>query len=77
MHTDLGNNIRYFAVFDGHGVKGKEASDFAKEEIKKALIKDQDIVQKFSDRKDVEKYFHKLYTKVQSKYRKNPLDFDS
>ena len=50
MHTDLGNNIRYFAVFDGHGVKGKEASDFAKEEIKKALIKDQDIVQKFSDR---------------------------
>lgn len=77
IHTGLGRNVRYFAVFDGHGVKGKEAAEFARDELKKALLKDIEIIQKLSERKEVEKYFHKLYNKIQSKFKKNPLDFDS
>lgn len=48
-----------------------------KDEIRKALIKEQEIVSKLRERKEVEKYFHKLYSKIQSKFRKNPTDYES
>jgi integrin-linked kinase-associated serine/threonine phosphatase 2C len=65
------------AVFDGHGTKGKEASELARNEIHNYLLKDKEALQKLSERKEVEKYFHKLSNKIQSQFRKNPIDYDS
>ena len=74
--TDLGENIRFFGVYDGHGIKGKYAANFVKDEIRKELILNQNNIQKFSEKKDVDKYFKKLYNKIQTKFYKNSIDFD-
>ena len=68
--TDLGENIRFFGVYDGHGIKGKYAANFVKDEIRKELILNQNNIQKFSEKKDVDKYFKKLYNKIQTKFYK-------
>ena len=74
--TDIGENIRFFGVYDGHGIKGKYAANFIKDEIRKELILNQNNIQKFSEKKDVDKYFKKLYNKIQTKFYKNSIDFD-
>ena len=42
--TDLGENIRFFGVYDGHGIKGKYAANFVKDEIRKELILNQNNI---------------------------------
>ena len=37
---DLSPNVKYFAVYDGHGVKGREAAEILKKEIRKKLVVD-------------------------------------
>ena len=34
---EISPNVKYFAVYDGHGVKGREASEGLKKEIHKKL----------------------------------------
>lgn len=77
MLSDLGHNLRYFAVYDGHGIKGREASNLAKDEIHKALIRDKETLRKLSERKEAEKYFQKLFTSVQSKFKKKKGEFEA
>lgn len=74
--NELGTNVRFISVYDGHGVKGLEAANLAKEEIHKHLIVDRKIIQSLPDRKEVEKYFYKLYNKVQTKFRKYQIDYE-
>ena len=64
-------------MYDGHGIKGREASQFAKDEIHKALIKDKEIIKKLSERREAEKYFQKLFTTVQGKFKKRSNDFEA
>ena len=40
ISSELGQNIYYFAAYDGHDIKGREASKFTKDEIHKYLIKE-------------------------------------
>ena len=35
IDKELGEGIKYFAVYDGHGIRGKLASNYAKDEIRK------------------------------------------
>lgn len=74
--NELGINIRFIAIYDGHGIKGYEAATLAKEEIHKYLIMERKVVQSLSNRKEVETYFHKMYTKIQSKFRKDQLNYE-
>ncbi len=37
---DLAPNVRYFAVYDGHGAKGREAAEGLQKEIHKKLYAD-------------------------------------
>ena len=76
ISRELGPNVFYFAVYDGHGIKGREASSFAREEIHKALIKSKETIQKMQERKEAEKFFSKLFTSVQKKFKKKSNDFD-
>ena len=76
IFPDLGKNIKFIAVYDGHGTKGKEAAVLAKDEIRKTLIADSDLLSKLKERKECEKYFKKVFLNVQSKYKKNSSDFD-
>ena len=64
-------------MYDGHGIKGREASQFAKDEIHKALIKDKEIIKKLSERREAEKYFQKLFTSIQGKFKKRSTDFEA
>lgn len=77
IQVELGSNVKYFAVYDGHGIKGTEASQLANDEIKQALINDKKIVCKFKDRKDVERYFKKLFTNIQQKFKKRSSEFEA
>lgn len=77
ISLELGTNIKYFAVYDGHGIKGAEASQFACEEIRTALIGDKKTVSKFKERKEVEKYFKKLFLNVQDKFKKRSSEYET
>ena len=37
---EISPNVKYFAVYDGHGVKGREAAEGLKKEIHKKLVSD-------------------------------------
>jgi len=75
--AEFGLPTRYIAVYDGHGVKGKEASQLAKDEIHKALVNDKKNVNALKERKDAEKYFKKLFKTVQGKFKKRSSEFES
>ena len=77
ISVELGPSVKYFAVYDGHGLKGGEASQFAKDEIKQVLINDKKTLSKFKERKQVEKYFKNLFNNVQSKFKKRTSEYES
>jgi len=55
---EISPNVKYFAVYDGHGVKGREAAEGLKKEIHKKLV---------SDKKKFESYFKDLFKSIQKK----------
>jgi integrin-linked kinase-associated serine/threonine phosphatase 2C len=68
---ELGENISYFAVYDGHGEYGQEATKFVNMEIRKNLIKDRTKLQKFTSKEHVERYFRELFKNIHKKTEKN------
>lgn len=75
MIPDLGENVKYFAVYDGHGGKGREAADGLKKEIRKKLFSDKKKLAKFRDCFRVEQYFKDVYKNIQKKLS-NSNDFE-
>ena len=51
---DLSPNVKYFAVYDDHGAKGREAGDGLKKEIRKKLMEDKKRLQNLKNFKKVE-----------------------
>ena len=76
IDKELGEGIKYFAVYDGHGIRGKLASNYAKDEIRKGMIKDKSSINKIKDRKEAEKYFKSLFNSVQKKFNKHSDIYD-
>ncbi len=68
---ELGENMKYFAVYDGHGLKGREASMMLKYEIRKRLINDKKKISKFLRKDQVEKYFKEAFKSIQKKFEKS------
>ena len=64
---DLSENVRYFAVYDGHGSKGLQAAEGLKSEIRKKLYSDKKLISNFKDINKVESYFKNLYRGIQKK----------
>jgi len=68
---ELGENMKYFAIYDGHGIKGREASMMLKYEIRKRLINDRKKIAKFFRKEQVEKYFRDAFKNIQKKFEKS------
>ena len=64
---NISPNVRYFAVYDGHGVKGREASDYVRREVNRKLIADKKKISKLKDLQKVESYFKDLFKSIQKK----------
>ena len=64
---DLSDNVKYFAVYDGHGTKGLQAAEGLRNEIRKRLYSDKKLISGFKDLKKVESYFKSLYRTIQKK----------
>ena len=64
---DLSDNVKYFAVYDGHGAKGLQAAEGLKTEIRKKLYMDKNKIANFKDINKVESYFKSLYRAIQKK----------
>jgi integrin-linked kinase-associated serine/threonine phosphatase 2C len=73
--TDLAENVKYFAVYDGHGAKGRDAAEGLKKEIRKKLTSDKKKIAKFHDCFKVEQYFKEVYKNIQKKLS-NSNDFE-
>jgi integrin-linked kinase-associated serine/threonine phosphatase 2C len=67
MTKELGENVRYFAVYDGHGVKGRDAAEGLRKEIRRRLISDRSKISKFIKKESVEKYFTNAFKSIQKK----------
>ena len=72
---DLSPNVKYFAVYDGHGAKGREAAEGLKKEIRKKLVADKKKIPKFKELQKVESYFKDLFKSIQKKLS-NTNDFE-
>lgn len=77
ISRELGPKIKYLAVYDGHGINGKEAAQLAKNQIRKQLIKDKKVLINLKDRKEAETYFTELFRKVQNKFSKKYKVYES
>ena len=64
---EISPNVKYFAVYDGHGVKGKEAAEGLKKEIHRRLISDKKKIAKLKELPRVESYFKDLFKSIQKK----------
>ena len=64
---EISPNVKYFAVYDGHGVKGREAADGLKKEIHKKLVSDKKKIPKLKELSKVESYFKDLFKSIQKK----------
>ena len=73
---ELGENIKYFAVYDGHGAKGKEASLLARYEVRKKLISDKSKLSKLLRKDQVEKYFKDIFKYIQKKFESRSSDYE-
>lgn len=76
LGKELGEHIKYFGVYDGHGTKGKEASNMLSYEINKKLKKDKSKVAKFVRKEQVEKYFKDIFKNLQKKYDNRSNDYE-
>lgn len=77
ISQEFNNNVRYFAVYDGHGIKGAEASQFVRDEVRQSLLNDKRVLSKMKERKDVEKYFKKLFNNIQAKFKKRSSEYET
>jgi integrin-linked kinase-associated serine/threonine phosphatase 2C len=73
---ELGENIKYFAVYDGHGGKGRDASLLLKYEINKKLKKDKAKLPKMVRKEQVEKYFKDMFKSIQKKFEDRSNDYE-
>ena len=73
---ELGENIKYFGVYDGHGSKGKEASHMLRYEINKKLKNDKSKLPKLQRKEQVEKYFKDMFKNIQRKYEDRSNDYE-
>lgn len=63
---DLSPNVKYFAVYDGHGAKGREAADGLKKEIRKKLVADKKRLQNSKNSKKLN-HISKIYLSLSKK----------
>lgn len=74
---ELGETIKFFGVYDGHGEKGREGSDLVKSMINKSVMKDgKYFANSLSSMIQVKKYFDSLFNKIQSQFEKKKNDFE-
>ena len=64
---DISDNVKYFAVYDGHRNKSLQAAEGIRNEIRKILDSDKKLISGFKDLKKVESYFKSLYKTIQKK----------
>lgn len=73
-------NIRFMGVYDGHGDKGREASDFVDREIKRLITENKYKIKKWSTmttaRDQITKMFVDGYKKIQNTMKKQDSQFE-
>jgi integrin-linked kinase-associated serine/threonine phosphatase 2C len=65
---ELGGNIKYLAVYDGHGVRGKEVSLLIRHELRRKLIEDKNKLPRLTSKDHVENYFKEMFKELQRKF---------
>ena len=73
---EFSDHLKYFGVYDGHGEKGAEASEYIKDQINKSLNRDKFQITLLNSIPQVKVYFDKLYTLIQNNYKKRKNDFE-
>lgn len=68
MTTELGENIKFFSVYDGHGNKGKDAALMMKNEVGKKIKKEKNKINSFVRKEQVETFFRDTFKNVQKKF---------
>ena len=69
-------SIRYIAVYDGHGEKGRVAADFVAREVDDFMSKNKSNFKKWNTRETLTEKFKSFFKEVQKKMAKEPENFD-
>jgi len=62
-------NLSYFAVYDGHGLAGRDASLLANESIETYLKKNSKKIAKITDTRAIQKFMKEMFMKTQDKFK--------
>ena len=66
-------DMTYLAVYDGHGTFGRIASELANNAIREHLEENKEMLYKIDDDEEMDKFFKKMYVKVQDKFKVDVL----
>ena len=72
---DIDPNVKFFAIYNGHGVRGMFLAEYLKKDIKKKLIEDKKIISKFKEIKEVKFYFTEYFKSIQNKIPKDNPEY--
>lgn len=69
--------IRYFAVYDGHGDKGKQASEYVNKHIERFIRMMKNKIPSWSTQEEVLSKFTNQFTEIQMVMSNDPENFES
>ena len=72
---DIDPNVKFFAIYNGHGVRGMFLAEYFKKDIKKKLIEDKNIISIFKEIKEVKFYFTEYFKSIQNKISKDNPEY--
>lgn len=70
------DSFRFYGVFDGHGIKGREASMLVNDFITRNLLSERNFGQYFKSDQLLKDYFSRLYARIQSEFMSNMNDYE-
>ena len=72
---DIASNVKFFAIYNGHGCRGIHVAEIFKKNMRIKLIEDRNIISKFKEIKEVKLYFTEYFKSFQNKIPKDNLEY--
>ena len=72
---DIAPNVKFFAIYNGHGIRGIDLAEYFKKVMRIKLIEDRNIISNFKEIKDVKLFFIEYFKSFQNKIPKDNVEF--
>jgi serine/threonine protein phosphatase PrpC len=72
---DIAPKVKFFAIYNGHGSKGKSVAEIFKKYMRIKIIEDKNIISKFKEIKEVKLFFTEFFKSFQNEIPKDNPEY--